>query len=157
MLFPQEPPNQKDPCVVRAVSEAPWKHLPCPEGRWVEKGAQIILLRCPRKTPRQELLSFVNRPFSLLEACPCDLVNLIFLRLVRKHSPEEGPRVCVLWVGRGALSAKQPGRQRRTKPAWSGVQGWQGPALATQTQGEDRAGRKCKTQEGELCCLHTVT
>lgn len=110
----------------------------------MEKGPQILLRRCPRKTPRQDLLSFVKRPFPLLETCPCDLVNLIFLRLVRKHSPEEDPRVCVQKVDRGALSAKQPGRRRRTKPAWGGVQGWQ------PRHGGDRAGSKCKTPEGEL-------
>lgn len=51
----------------------------------------------------------------MLETCPCDLVNLIFLKLVTKHSPEEDPRVCVGEAGSCAVSAKQPGRQWRTK------------------------------------------
>lgn len=56
-----------------------------------------------RNHPESRSLVLSQGAFPLLETCPCDLVNLIFLRLVTKLSPEEDPRVCVGEAGSCAV------------------------------------------------------
>lgn len=72
----------------------------------------------------------------MLETCPCDLVNLIFPRLVTKHRPEEDSRVCVREAGSCASQPSNLGGSGELRQPGGGVQGWQGQELRTQTQGK---------------------
>lgn len=92
--------------------------------------------RISRSHSESSSQSLLRRSFPLLETCPCDLLNF-FLRLVRKHSPEEDQIQGFVSRRQAAVPYQQSnlrGNRKLSQPG-SGVQGWQVTERGTQTRG----------------------
>lgn len=110
--------------------------------------------------------SSTTTTFPLLETCPCNLVNLVFLRLVRNQSLEENLKVLCPGGRRWkhwavSYKAGNLGGKRELSQPVSGVcvkvggRGARTGDLPSQDIGEDRHWNlKWKNQDIELCFLH---